>query len=165
MSFDYQQDIAQLTEQMRPASILVLGGECSIFNHYLNVHPFSRLVCVSHGDYIASVDALGRVDLAYVSGVLERMNKHDAGVLLSKLRDVHAQRVVVAVHLGRCDGQRSTWSEQELLAFGMSRIGRYANADNEIQVFTFDLHDYKPTPDWLNSHGWAHPELFDKHWW
>ncbi len=165
MSLNHRHDIAQLTEQMRPASILVLGNDCDIFKHYLNVHPIGRLVCVSHGDYLSSVQALGRVDLAYLSGVIENMDKHAASVLLSRLRDVYAQRVVVTARLGQCDAQRSQWTSQELLAFGMTRIGRYPNSDAEIQVFTFDLHNYKPTPDWLNSRDWAHPELYDKHWW
>ena len=165
MSLDYRTDVSRITAQMRPASILVLGGDCALFSEYVHTYPSSRLVCVSHGDYLASVDALGRMDLAYLSGVIENMDKKQAGFLLSRLRDLHAQRVIVTVHIGQHKGHRSCWEENELRAFGLYRIGRYPNSDTEIQVFTFDLHDYKPTPDWLNSKDWAHPEFYDKHWW
>lgn len=164
MADDHQQDVLRLAEQMRPASILVLGGECGLFNEYLHAHPAARLVCVSHGDWLASVDALGRLDLAYVSGVLERVDKHTGEMLLARLRDLHAQRVVVALRVEPGDDP-ATWHEADLLALGLIRIGRYPRGEAEVRVYTFDLHDYRITPDWLNSRDWAHPELFDKYWW
>ncbi len=45
----------------------------------------------------------------------------------------------------------------DFLAFGMQRL---AEADNGHLLYLFDLHTYKPAPDWLNSKYWAHPELW-----
>ncbi|HEB58715.1 MAG TPA: hypothetical protein ENJ01_05790 [Gammaproteobacteria bacterium] len=157
----YKKDVLRLTAQMKPASILVLGGECDLFNDYLHASPQSRILCVSHGDYMQGISALYRVDLAFISGVLGRMNKREAEILLAELRDVHAQRVIVVSR----ESEGAAWQECDFLAMGMYRIGSYVTDDDEINVYTFDLYDYKPTPDWLNSKDWAHPELFDKHWW
>jgi hypothetical protein len=35
---------------------------------------------------------------------------------------------------------------------------RLAEADDGYLLYLFDLHTYKPAPDWLNSKYWAHPE-------
>jgi hypothetical protein len=43
----------------------------------------------------------------------------------------------------------------DFLAFGMQRL---AEADDGHLLYLFDLHTYKPAPDWLNSKYWAHPE-------
>ena len=45
----------------------------------------------------------------------------------------------------------------DFLAFGMQRL---AEADDGHLLYLFDLHTYKPAPDWLNSKYWAHPELW-----
>lgn len=45
----------------------------------------------------------------------------------------------------------------DFLAFGMQRL---AEADDGQLLYLFDLHTYKPAPDWLNSKYWAHPELW-----
>ncbi len=157
----FKNDLLRLTRQMKPASIVVLGGECNLFDDYLHSAQHSRILCVSHGDYMAGIRALSRVDLALVSGVLGRLDKAAAEHLLAQLRDVYAQRVVVTVR----DSENAPWAENDFLAMGMYRIGTYDMGADEINVYTFDLYDYKPTPDWLNSKDWAHPELYDKHWW
>lgn len=157
----FKDDLLRLTAQMKPASIVVLGGECGLFNDYLHSAHHSRILCVSHGDYMQGIRALYRVDLAFVSGVLGSMSKREGEILLAELRDVHAQRVIVVSR----KSEGNDWSECDFLAMGMYRIGSYATDDDEISVYTFDLYDYKPTPDWLNNRDWAHPELYDKHWW
>ena len=43
----------------------------------------------------------------------------------------------------------------DFLAFGMQRL---AEAEGGHLLYLFDLHTYKPAPDWLNSKYWAHPE-------
>lgn len=45
----------------------------------------------------------------------------------------------------------------DFLAFGMQRL---AEADDGQLLYLFDLHTYKPAPDWLNAKYWAHPELW-----
>lgn len=44
----------------------------------------------------------------------------------------------------------------DFLSFGMQRL---VEADEHGRsLYLFDLHTYKPTPDWLNPRFWAHPE-------
>ncbi len=45
----------------------------------------------------------------------------------------------------------------DFLAFGMQRL---AEAEDGHLLYLFDLHTYKPAPDWLNAKYWAHPELW-----
>ena len=39
--------------------------------------------------------------------------------------------------------------------FGTSR-------NTKVQVFIYDISEYKDNPDWLNSKNWANPELWEK---
>ena len=34
--------------------------------------------------------------------------------------------------------------------------------DNKINVFIYDISEYKDNPDWLNSENWANPDLWEK---
>ncbi|GIR42106.1 MAG: hypothetical protein CM15mP53_00220 [Ectothiorhodospiraceae bacterium] len=34
--------------------------------------------------------------------------------------------------------------------------------NNKVQVFIYDISDYKDNPDWLNNKNWANPELWEK---
>lgn len=45
----------------------------------------------------------------------------------------------------------------DFLAFGMQRLDE---GDDGHLLYLFDLHTYKPAPDWLNARFWAHPELW-----
>lgn len=45
----------------------------------------------------------------------------------------------------------------DFLAFGMQRL---AEGEDGHLLYLFDIHTYKPAPDWLNAKYWAHPELW-----
>ncbi len=34
--------------------------------------------------------------------------------------------------------------------------------NKKVQVFIYDISDYKDNPDWLNNKNWANPELWEK---
>ena len=34
--------------------------------------------------------------------------------------------------------------------------------NDRVQVFIYDISDYKDNPDWLNNKNWANPELWEK---
>lgn len=46
----------------------------------------------------------------------------------------------------------------DYLSLGMQRLAEADDAGRAL--YLFDLHTYKPAPDWLNSKYWAHPELW-----
>lgn len=97
-------------------------------------------------------------DLAIVAQTLERLPREDAGMLLSRLRDLHSKRFLALVRL---DGD-SGWSNTDLIAYGMKRCARFPGG---YALFRFNIHDYKDTPDWLNARYWAHPERWGKERW
>jgi hypothetical protein len=41
----------------------------------------------------------------------------------------------------------------------------YRAVPGDEPVYLFDIHDYKQTPDWLNSRNWANPERWDRYRW
>ena len=44
--------------------------------------------------------------------------------------------------------------------YGYKYFGSSNN--NKVQVFIYDISDYKDNPDWLNNKNWANPELWEK---
>ena len=46
------------------------------------------------------------------------------------------------------------------LGYGYKYYG--PSSKNKVQVFIYDISEYKDNPDWLNSKNWANPELWEK---
>ena len=44
--------------------------------------------------------------------------------------------------------------------YGYKYFGPSGN--RKVQVFIYDISDYKDNPDWLNNENWANPELWEK---
>ena len=44
--------------------------------------------------------------------------------------------------------------------YGYKYFGTSNN--NKVQIFIYDISDYKDNPDWLNNKNWANPELWEK---
>ena len=44
--------------------------------------------------------------------------------------------------------------------YGYKYFGLSSN--RKVQVFIYDISDYKDNPDWLNNKNWANPELWEK---
>ena len=47
-----------------------------------------------------------------------------------------------------------------LIGYGYKYFG--LSEDNKVDVFIYDISEYKDEPDWLNSDNWANPELWEK---
>ncbi len=172
---------------LRPATLLLVGGKRDwLESAYREAVPEGMLTwwpVESGPDATALFAALAgaqsdrvRFDLAIVVGLLEQTNRHTAQTVLSRLRDLYARRLLVRVDVTGAHAQG--WSEVDLLAMGLYRMGEAEPGTGSgpgsgaapgdaaaLLTYVFDLYDYKPTPDWLNSRFWAHPERFDKDWW
>jgi len=160
-------ELETLVNKYRPSSILIIGsaGKTCIAT-YLNRHPDCRVDVLDGDEILRRLDSLGKYDLALVFHVLEYMDKTAAGVLISKLRDLHSARLVMLVPMeSDAPGHLSRWREGELFGYGLVRIGTLRADDAPMQIYAFDIATYKTTPDWLNSKYWANPELFGKYWW
>jgi len=158
--------ITTLLEEIRPRSILVIGPHVPrTLARYQEADSECRIDHLAGRGSSQRLDTLGMYDLVFVSGVIENMDKSEAGVLLAKLRDLHARRLIVAVSSDQRKTRAHRWQETDLLAYGLHLRARHTGEDKPIQLFEFDISNYKTTPDWLNSKYWAHPELFDKYRW
>ena len=98
-------------------------------------------------------------DIAVIFDALDALPPATAGRLLAWVRDLSARRTMVAVPAG------GAWRRNDLFAYGFQQFARDGEGEDAIHLYRFDLFDYKPVPEWLNSRNWAHPELWDKHRW
>lgn len=87
--------------------------------------------------------------------------------LLARLRDLHANKVI---HIEQNDAQTQGWTMADSLALGFSSLALPKDRKSglqftDLQIYDFDIHSYKPAPDWLNARHWANPEMWEKHRW
>ena len=47
-----------------------------------------------------------------------------------------------------------------LFGYGYKYFG--PSISRKVQIFIYDITDYKDNPDWLNNKNWANPELWEK---
>jgi len=160
-------ELETLVDKYRPASILIVGSAGNKFiADYLSRHPDCSVDALDGDEILKRLDSLGKYDLALVSHVLEHMDKVTAGMLISKLRDLHSGCLVMLVPMEPdSPNHPSHWQEGELFGYGLVYIGTLSEDDTRMHIYAFDIATYKTTPDWLNSKYWANPELFGKYWW
>jgi hypothetical protein len=164
MGVPFRDTVRRRLAERRPASILNIGplGD-TLFRDYLQACPDTRYVSVGPDEALARLSALPRFAQAFVARALETLPRQEAMSLLARLRDVHAEHVLLAV--GPVSGNDNRWEANELIALGLARVEEHDAAEGHVALYEFDISDYKLTPDWLNSEHWAHPELFDKFRW
>ncbi len=103
---------------------------------------------------------LPRTDLAIIDGDLP-LSSAGANALLSAMRDVYADRVIV-IAASQAD---APINRERLVGLGFYRYAVSDDAGITRRWYAFDLADYKVTPDWLSPRHWANPELWDKFRW
>lgn len=164
MGNSIEKDLGELIAATDPRSILALGPHAGdVFCRYVADHPECALQQINEGGWLRQLDAIGRYDLIFVSGVLEHVSKQKAALLISRLRDMHTKRLYVLVPMGKMWlDHESHWEANDLIAFGMELVNVYVENGWPLHLYKFDLHSYKGVPEWFNSKYWAHPELWDK---
>jgi len=153
-SRQYTADLATILAELRPQSLLCIGSAC----------PESATGCACRHirfDQLEMLSALGRFDLALVSGGWERLAKPEGQHLLARLRDLHGGRFLLLLPIS----PNSPWQHNELLAYGLVHLASYPDQRPPLELYQFNLDDYKTTPDWLNSRFWANPERWDSDFW
>lgn len=162
-----QTELQALIHQFQPQQILSIGpaGQ-ELFTSYLAGCPECSLQeCISVPT-LEQLDGYGRYDLVFVSHVLERMPKSQAEQLIARLRDLHSERLIIVLPIGKdWPGHASHWQETDMLGLGFSRVAKFQFKQHLVHIYAFDIASYKTTPEWLNSKYWANPEMFDKYWW
>jgi hypothetical protein len=165
MLADVRKTLEKYLRERRPESILSIGvDDPGLFDRYLAAHPEAIVHRLDAGALLGDTRDLPRFDLALVANTLERLDARQAGILISRLRDLHARRLLVLVPIGEgWPGSRSRWEPGDLLGFGMRRLAVYRTPQGPVHFYRFDLSDYKLTPEWLSPKDWANPEMWDKY--
>ncbi len=142
----------------RPDSILCIGKRAEAWAAaYRRRHPDCRVEARAAIPPLAALERMPRRDLALVGDWPATADHREVEQALSRLRDLGAERVIVAL-------PAADWPPADLYALGFTRLGRLEAAP-ALTLYAFDIAAYKTTPDWLNSRYWAHPELWGKYWW
>ena len=155
-----QQALAALLELYSPEQLLVISNnELPALNAFHSAHPDKQIYHAPAAPLSTGL-AGRRYDLALVVDCLEHLPKRTAMELLGGLRNLNTNRIVVLVDL-----QASNWSESDFFSLALQVSARFQRDEQTLTLFTYDLHDYKQVPDWLNAKCWAKPEMFGKYWW
>jgi len=169
MTAPYCFDIETLLNECQPDSVLVVGGgaDDAVDRYREQKHMLGRecgIERIEHDTPIESLEA--RYDMGIVTETIEHMDKSEAILLLSRLRDLYTARFCAAVRVGEeWPDVTSTWTRNELLGIGMMLVNSYTDDGRRIHLYKYDIATYKPTPGWLNPDDWANPELWDKYRW
>jgi len=147
-------DLATLLKTVRPASLLLIDPHPAALPD-----PAPPQTQRLSGDLLAQLQTAGRFDLGIVANTLEHLDRKTAGAVLARLRDLHTRRFVVLAPIGeRWDNQQSHWHSADFLGYGMTLMARYRVDDKPLHLYHYAIESYKTTPEWFNSHHWAHPE-------
>ena len=96
-----------------------------------------------------------RAQLGIVVAPLDYLQRATAEQLLSRLRDVHCEQVVLL-------DTGSAWSPDELLSLGYMELKR-PSIDGRCYLYDPDL--FNQPREWNNPGDWANPENFRKYRW
>ncbi|WP_263138895.1 DUF6231 family protein [Pseudomonas sp. RIT-PI-AD] len=155
-----QQALAALLDHHAPARLLQVGAsEIPAVQAFQQAHPDCRLARTP-ADRLPLDIAAQRFDLAVVADCLEHLPKRSGLELLGGIRNLNASRIAVLADLQACG-----WQETDFYGLALQASERFRRDDQVLHLFTYDLRDYKQTPDWLNARFWANPENFGKYWW
>ena len=102
---------------------------------------------------------LPHIELAVVSDLIETMSKDQATEWLSMLRNCHIQQLILIID--NTSKPNHDWQLADFLAMGLQKI----IANQHYQLLSYNIENYRPKHDWLNSRFWANPENYDKYRW
>ncbi|HDP89962.1 MAG TPA: hypothetical protein ENN42_08425 [Thioalkalivibrio sp.] len=161
-----QPALERLFRQHPPRSVLAIGADADApFAAWRERHP--EVPCVHIGQPNGSaLDGLGRHDVVFVANCLEHMGRTEAEQLVAVLRDRVAERLLILLPVGDdWPGLHTHWTFTDMVALGLRQLACFEHEGRPVELYRFDLYDYKLTPDWLNPRFWANPQMWDKARW
>ena len=123
---------------------------------------------ITPGEAAATLGALAGFDLAVVLDPAREIDAQATTRMLARLRNAGASAVIAATpcpRLQRESGRGTRFGRGEFLALGFRRARDTARMQSGWMLYRYDIHDYKITPNWLNSRYWANPGRWDKDRW
>ena len=154
-----QQALAALLDRFTPQRLLLVGTRFPALDAFSQAHPQVVIATTAPGPLPVDL-ANQRFDLAVLVDCLEHLPKRTGLELLGGIRNLNASRVAVLADLSACG-----WQDTDFFALALSASEKFRREGQVLSLFTYDLHDYKQVPDWLNARFWANPENFGKYWW
>ncbi|MBS7414445.1 DUF6231 family protein [Pseudomonas syringae] len=155
-----QQALAALLDRYAPQRLLLIGAQAfPALQAFQEAHPQTEVALAEPGALPAYL-AAQRFDLALVVDCLEHIPKRTGLELLGGIRNLNASRIAVLADLQACG-----WQETDFFSLALQSSERFARDEQVLNLFTYDLREYKQVPDWLNAKYWANPENFGKYWW
>ncbi len=157
-----QQALAALLARYAPKRLLLVGASrLPAVEAFLDNASRLRAVPQPMPAALPAELAAQRFDLALLADCLEHLPRREAQQLVAGgIRNLNGSRVAVLVDLEAAQAQ-----ETDFYALAMQNSERFQRDGQVITLFTYDLHEYKQVPDWLNAKFWANPENFGKYWW
>ncbi|MCE5982292.1 DUF6231 family protein [Pseudomonas wadenswilerensis] len=154
-----QQALAALLDRHVPQRLLLIGERFPALEAFALAHPEVHIDVASPGPLPVEL-AAQRFDLALLVDCLEHLPKRDGLQLLGGIRNLNTSRVAVLADLSACG-----WQETDFFALALQASEKFKRDAQVLNLFTYDLREYKQVPDWLNAKFWANPENFGKYWW
>ena len=163
----YKQDLLSIVREQKPASLLAVTPEANqLFAEGFAPEQPIHFTQVEGSEIIRGIDGASRYELGFVGNTLEHLDKTSARIVVSRLRDLYCRILYLALPMGtRWPKTHSHWEHAEMIALGLRLISRYRVKQEPLHLYVFDIHNYRKTPDWLNSRHWANPEMWEKARW
>jgi len=155
------QALVQRLEIESPETLLIIAPKLPRQINALCGNSNCQLKHVEFDSTDSSITELGRFDFAVVFDTLESMSIKSAEQLVSRLRDIHAKLLWIAVD----DGIHDRYCSKDAISQGMRMVAPENFCSTEPQWYEFSLKFYKPVPQWLNAEQWANPQRWDKERW
>jgi hypothetical protein len=107
----------------------------------------------------AEIDSSTRARLGVVVNQLESMSKKNGAHLLSRLRDLTCEKVLLIM-------RGDEWNSKELLALGYQHLEQDKKRSSiDGRLYLHDPSRFHESREWNNSSNWANPENFNKYRW
>jgi hypothetical protein len=153
--------------ERKPASLLAVTPHANtLFAEGAAQPQPMRITRVEGSEIIKGIGGPSRYEMGFVDNTLEHMDKASARIVISRLRDLYCRILYLALPMGTSwRNMCSHWEHAEMVALGLRLVSRYRVNEDPVHLYVFDIHNYRKTPDWLNSRYWANPEMWDKTRW
>ena len=159
MSHDPRSAIAQLLDELRPRSVLLLSpdpeGE---WRRWCEQHSGVAPTALT-AEPLIKLQSLGRFDLALVIGLLEGVDRREGEQIIGRLRNYHTDHLFVLV------GDDPRWAANDWFGLALQRADQFDVAGQHLTLYGYDLASYNRTRSWNNPKYWANPENWGKYWW
>ncbi|MCG8533658.1 MAG: DUF6231 family protein [Pseudomonadales bacterium] len=114
---------------------------------------------VYHLNQSNQLESLQRFDVGVVFDFLEHLNEKAGITLLAKLRNLHCDRLWVAVP------EMNGWNFKTMIGLGFRRVACYETSESILGIYVYDLANYNRKREWNNPKFWANPENWGKYRW